>query len=147
MRPDALVLVEYRLNSFESAMEKVPDVCMGMDAYADKYKAVKDTIVSAVDKFMEQSNEHIMEVLKEARRSAAELERALAVQQRLGRMSSSHSGARGAFSRSVSANGFDNGNGDKLCRHFAKGRCTYGAKCSFKHEILQQPPQAFARQV
>ena len=147
VHPDALVLVEYRLNGFESAMEKVPDVCIGLDTYAEKYRAVKDTIIAAVEKYLEQSNEHIVDVLKEARRSTAELERALAVQQRLGQMSSSHSGARGAFSSSGSANGFHNGSGDKLCRHFAKGRCTYGAKCSFKHEVPQQPPQAFARQV
>ena len=28
VHPDALVLVKYRLNGFESAMEKVPNVCI-----------------------------------------------------------------------------------------------------------------------
>ncbi len=140
-------IVEYRLNAFDTAMDKVPEVCIGLDAYSEKYRAVKDTIFAAADKYLKQCNEHIMDVLKEARRAAAEFERALAVQQRLGQGSSSHSGARGAFTRNVGASGFDSGTGDKLCRHFAKGRCTYGAKCSFRHEMPQQPPQAFARQV
>ena len=43
---DAQVLVEYRLTNFMTAMEKVPDVCIGIDAYADKYKAVKDSIIA-----------------------------------------------------------------------------------------------------
>ncbi|DBA90711.1 TPA: hypothetical protein ACH3X1_003925 [Trebouxia sp. C0004] len=111
VHPDTLDTVEYRLNAFDTAMDKVPEVCIGLDAYAEKYRAVKDSILGAADKYLEQCNEHVMDVLKEARRAAAEFERALAVQQRLGQGSSSHSGARGAFNKSVGANGFDSGNG------------------------------------
>ena len=46
---DAQVLVEYRLTNFMTAMEKVPDVCIGIDASADKYKAVKDSIIAGFD--------------------------------------------------------------------------------------------------
>ncbi|KAL0022348.1 hypothetical protein WJX77_002915 [Trebouxia sp. C0004] len=106
---DILQKMEYRLNAFDTAMDKVPEVCIGLDAYAEKYRAVKDSILGAADKYLEQCNEHVMDVLKEARRAAAEFERALAVQQRLGQGSSSHSGARGAFNKSVGANGFDSG--------------------------------------
>lgn len=147
VHPDAQVLVDYRLTAFMSAMEKVPDVCIGADAYAEKYRAIKDYIITAADKSLEQAHEHIMKVLKESRKSAADFGRSLALQQSISHLPGSHSGARVAFSGGPSAFGFDKGSGDVpkqgVCCHFPSGKCTSGAKCRFKHEMPQQPAQAF----